>query len=99
MHGLRTPNEGINQKKSEILGRCGRQNMLRPYLNIWDWDLIFGRAVKAISSPGIRSPWAEGLNSGYRNGVCSYLRAQCYVYPKNTIISFDYVDFLAQKSI
>ena len=21
--------------------------MLRPYLNIWDWDLIFGRAVKA----------------------------------------------------
>ena len=28
-HGLRTPNEGINQKKSENLGRCGRQNMLR----------------------------------------------------------------------
>ena len=39
-------------KKSENLGRCGRQNMLRPYLKIWDWELIFGRAVKAISSAG-----------------------------------------------
>ena len=25
--------------------------MLRPYLKIWDWDLIFGLAVKA---PGVR---------------------------------------------
>ena len=31
--------------------------MLWPYLKILDWDLIFGRAVKAISSPGVRSPW------------------------------------------
>ena len=23
----------------------------------WEWELIFGRAVKAISSPGVRSPW------------------------------------------
>ena len=30
--------------------------MLRPYLYIWDWEMIFGRAVKAISSPGVRSP-------------------------------------------
>ena len=30
--------------------------MLRPYLKIWDRDLIFGRAVKVISSPGVRSP-------------------------------------------
>ena len=44
-------------KISEKLGRCGRQNMLRPYLKIWDWDWIFGRAVKAISSLGVRSPW------------------------------------------
>ena len=40
----------------EKLGRCGRQNMLRPYLKIWDWDWIFGRAVKAISSLCVRSP-------------------------------------------
>ena len=34
-HGLRTPNEGINQNlKSENLGRCGRQKKLRPYLKI-----------------------------------------------------------------
>ena len=46
-------------KKSEFLGRCGRQNMVRPYLKIWDWDLIFGRAVKEISSPGVRSPWVN----------------------------------------
>ena len=43
-------------KKSEILGRCGRRNMVRPYLKIWDWDLIFGQAVKEISSPGVRGP-------------------------------------------
>ena len=43
-------------KKYENLGRCGRQNMLRPYLKIWEWELIFGRAVKVISSLGVRSP-------------------------------------------
>ena len=41
---------------SEKLGRCGRQNMLRPYLNIWEWEWIFGRAVKATFSLGVRSP-------------------------------------------
>ena len=44
-------------KISEKLGRFGRQNMLRPYLKIWEWEWIFGRAVKAISSLGVRSPW------------------------------------------
>ena len=39
-----------------LLGQYGRQNMLRPYLKIWDWDLIFGREVNAISSLGVRSP-------------------------------------------
>jgi hypothetical protein len=38
------------------LGRSGRQNMLRPYLKIWEWEWIFGRSVKAISSLGVRSP-------------------------------------------
>ena len=50
-------------KESENLGRCGRQNMLRPYLKIWGWDLIFGRAVKAISSLGVRSWW--GIKGHY----------------------------------
>ena len=44
-------------KKSENSGWYGRQNMLWPYLKIWDWELIFGCTVKAISSPGVRSPW------------------------------------------
>ena len=54
----RTTNTQLRHKseKSENLGRCGRQNMLWPYLKIWDWDLIFGRTVKAFSSLGIRSP-------------------------------------------
>ena len=47
-------------KKSENLGQCGRQNMLRPYLKIWEWEWILGRAVKTISSPGVRSQWAKG---------------------------------------
>ena len=44
-------------KISEKLGRCGRLNMLPPYLKIWDWDWTFGRAVKTISSLGVCSPW------------------------------------------
>ena len=43
-HGLWTPNEGINQR----------------YLKNWACvadKICFGRAVKAISSLGVRSPW------------------------------------------
>ena len=29
--------------------------MLWPYQKIWEWQLIFGHAVKAISSPGVSS--------------------------------------------
>ena len=54
-HGLRTPNEGINQRNLKIWADEA-DKMLRPYLKIWDWDWIFGYAVKAISSLGVRSP-------------------------------------------
>ena len=40
------------------LGRFDKQNILRPYLKMWNWELIFGRAVKSISSPDVRSPWS-----------------------------------------
>ena len=30
--------------------------MLRPYLKIWEWEWILGRAGKAVSSPGVLSP-------------------------------------------
>ena len=46
------PKSNISKK----LGWYGRANMLRPYLKIWDWDGILGRAVKAISSLGVHSP-------------------------------------------
>ena len=45
--------------KSENLGRFGRQNMLWPYLKIWEREWIFGCAVKTIFLPGVRSPWLE----------------------------------------
>ena len=48
-HRLRTPNEGINRKNLKFWADVADE--------IWDWGLIFGRAVKAISSPGVRSPW------------------------------------------
>ena len=44
-------------EKSKILGRYGRHKYGSAILKIWDWDLIFGRAVKAFFSPGVRSPW------------------------------------------
>jgi hypothetical protein len=44
--------------------------MLQPYLNIWDWNLIFDHAVKEISSPGIHSTCirAKGGVGGPENG-------------------------------
>ena len=77
-------------KISEKLGRCGRQNMLRPYLKIWEWEWIFGRAVKFsfslivyfrttqhhISSLGVRSPWYK---------LCHYVcHTVSYLYSCNT---------------
>ena len=35
--------------------------MLRPYLKIWEWELTFGCAVDAISSPGVHSQCARSL--------------------------------------
>ena len=80
-------------KISEKLGRCGRQNMLPPYLKIWEWEWIFGRAVKAISSLGVRSlcsgtwsfyfisrPSTQNIYVGY-DGSSSNVTCQ-----KNTLI-------------
>ena len=36
--------------------------MLWPYLKFWEWEWIFGRAVKAISSLGVR--FEDDLRSG-----------------------------------
>ena len=47
-HGLRTPNEGINQRNLKILADVAVPKK-------WEWEWICGRAVKAISSPGVCS--------------------------------------------
>ena len=63
-HGLPTTNEGINQRY--------RKNLATVADKIWDWNWIFGHAVKTISSLDVRSPcikqilnfgllWAVGL--------------------------------------
>ena len=54
-HGIRTPNEGINRKNLKFWADVADE--------IWDWGLIFGRAVKAISSPGVRSPRTKTYES------------------------------------
>jgi hypothetical protein len=41
--------------------------MLWPYLKIWNWDWIFGRAVKAISSLGVRGPWIWSCENLFLN--------------------------------
>ena len=55
-------------KISEKLGRCGRQNMLWPYLKIWEPEWIFGRAVKAISSLSVRVRECNQCNDGKLSG-------------------------------
>ena len=55
-HGLRTPNEGINQRYLKNWAVVADKICFGRAEKIWDWEWIFGRAVKAISSPGVRSP-------------------------------------------
>ena len=52
-HGLWTPNEGINQRNLKFWADVAD-------LKIWDWELIFGRAVKVIASPGVCGLLREG---------------------------------------
>ena len=56
-HGLRTPNEGINQRNLKFWANVADKICFGSTYSIWDWDLIFSRAVMAISSPDVRSPW------------------------------------------
>ena len=62
-HGLRTPNEGINQRNLKIWADVADEIGFALYLKIWEWEWIFGRAVKAISSPDVRSPWSKARHA------------------------------------
>ena len=63
VHGLRTPNEGINQRYlknwADVVDKI--------CFGIWEWEWIFGRTVKAISSPGVRGTTGTYNRNG--NGV------------------------------
>ena len=58
-YGLRTLIEGINQRYLKNWADVAKKICFWPYQKIWDWDWIFGRAVKAISSLGVRSLWCR----------------------------------------
>ena len=64
--------------KSENLSRCGRQNMLRSYLQIWEWEWIFWpcSAVKGISSLGVRSPCLRSFQYYLLLGCRNYSRVE-----------------------
>ena len=49
---VRTPNEDINQRNLKIWADVADKI---PYLKSGEWEFIFGLAVKAIFSPGVRS--------------------------------------------
>ena len=63
-HGLRTPNGSINQRNLKIWADVADKICFEVTLKVWEWDLIFGRAVKAISSPGVRSPCSNAMHLG-----------------------------------
>ena len=48
-HGLRTPNEGINQRNLKCLGRMWQTNILWLQLKNWVWGVILSRDLQAIS--------------------------------------------------
>ena len=80
-------------KKSEILGRCGKQNMLRRYLKIWDWDLIFSRAVKPISSLGVPSPCCQPMQNFHNQPFPTCQHALSNIY------SMNWITLLPQKQL
>ena len=91
MHGLRTPNEGINQR----------------YLKNWadvtdkiffgrtEWEWIFGRAVKAISSLDVRSPchqpiidWHKCTTAGKAHKACALPRFWVSIPVKKIVVEY-----------
>ena len=60
--------------------------MLRPYLKIWDWDWISGRAVKAAPSLAVRSPCLKSFN--FDLNICVWCRKRLML--KNLMPNLDY---------
>ena len=96
LHGLQTPNEGINQRNLEKLGRCGRQNMLWPYLKLWEWELIFSRALKAISSLGVRSPCMYVAEKALLKFYIDLVNLIAFSFSKLSVITVNCLEDLRQ---
>ena len=79
-------------KISEKLGRCGRHNLLRPYLKIWEWEWIFGCTVQWRLFP----LWAALVHGKYYRIV-----QKCYlsiVYP-GTLVKSNGSKFIIYQSV
>ena len=60
--GARTPKEGINQRNLKFWADVADKICSVVLIDLgleFDFRPFFGRAVKAISSPGVRSPWVH----------------------------------------
>ena len=55
-HGLWTTHEGINQRSLKIWADLEDKICFGCTLKIWEWEWIFGCAVKVVSSSVVRSP-------------------------------------------
>ena len=85
-NGLRTPNEGIHQRNLKIWAAVADKICFGPLdLKIWEWELIFGRAVKTISSSGILSPFLKALLLKIKAKKLSY-HAGCLVLKSSLVL-------------
>ena len=66
------PNEGINQKYLKIWADVADKICCGHTYFIWNWDWIFGRAVKNILSLGVRSPCDNTLQHHHTNKSIPY---------------------------
>ena len=83
-HGLRTPNEGK------------KQNMLWPYLKLWEWELIFSRALKAISSLGVRSPCMYVAEKALLKFYIDLVNLIAFSFSKLSVITVNCLEDLRQ---
>ena len=64
----RTPNKGINRRNlkfwADVTSAMWQTKYASAVSKNWDWDLIFRRAVKVVSSPGVCSPWLYKMSNG-----------------------------------
>ena len=82
LDGLRTPNKGINQRNLKIWANVADKIWL--YLNISEWELIFGRAVKVISSLGVHSPCIRSCDKCLI--FCKSSSKNCFIGKINSIL-------------